>query len=253
MELKFKNAPINELVIGVYFSPHLDKLRAEHIGLFWSHIQKKFPRSSNAVPIGGEILGIGPEDIFPLPRFWFISEDNSTLIQIQRNAFLFNWRKREDDYPHYKNVKKEFDENFLEFEIFLKSSLEIDEVYIDSCELSYINTIQESDLYHGISDIKNIIPSFDFPDTGMGVPKSILSRTYYQPTENIRLGITIQDRVLKEKQKEEQSVLYFEMKASGKPPKSNKREADLWFEKAHEVIGECFLKIISPEAKEKWK
>jgi hypothetical protein len=40
MSVKFKNPPINELVIGVYFDGEVPSLRSEHIGLFWGEVKK---------------------------------------------------------------------------------------------------------------------------------------------------------------------------------------------------------------------
>jgi hypothetical protein len=45
---------------------------------------------------------------FPTPRFWFEAADGITLIQLQKNAFIFNWRKRDNDYPHFEAVKAAF-------------------------------------------------------------------------------------------------------------------------------------------------
>jgi len=254
MKIKFDNPPINELVIATYFSPSLADLRAEHIGLFWSSIQKSFPRSQNAVPIGGtDIIGLGPGDIFPLPRFWFISEDDTTLIQIQKNAFLFNWRKKESDYPHFENVKEQFDKYFLEFEKFLKDFVGIDKVYIDHCELTYVNLIRPCELFQGIKDIKKIIPSITFPNTGLEEPTHIHTKTIYKKDKDMQLRVTIEDRVLKEDKGEQNPILYFELRSSGKLAEPLKNEADRWFEKAHDVIGESFLKMVSADAQNFWK
>ena len=251
MNLKFKNPPINELVIGVYFSPPLAKLRAEHIGLFWSKIQERFPHSQNAAPIGR--IEIGPDDIFPLPRFWFLSEDDSTLIQIQKNAFLVNWRKRESTYPHYDNVKKEFDKNFGEFVNFLKTIVGIEDVFIDRCELSYINNISASDFYRGLADVKKIIPSFSFPDTGLKTLNGVNIKTSYKVTENTQLTITIQNRVIKDEKKQEREILYYELRTSGKLAEASKSEADRWFEKSHDIIGSCFMNMVSEDAQKTWE
>lgn len=252
MKMKFKNPPINELVIGVYFSPPLAKLRAEHIGLFWSTIQDRFPHSKNAPPIGTVDI-MGPDDIFPLPRFWFSSEDDSTLIQIQKNAFLVNWRKREGSYPHYEHVKKEFDKNFDEFVKFLKTSVGIEDVYIDRCELSYINNIGESDFYQGLGDIKNFIPSISFPDTGLKSLQGVNIKTSHEVTENTQLTVTIQNRITIDAKKQQHEILYYELRTSGKLAEPSKKEADRWFEKSHDIIGNCFINMVSQEAQKTWE
>ena len=62
--------------------------------------------------------------MFPLPRFSIKSPNGEMLIQIQRNAFLFNWRKREGHYPHFEVVKKSFDRNFALFMQFLEKEFQ---------------------------------------------------------------------------------------------------------------------------------
>lgn len=253
MKKKLKNPPINELVVGIYFSPPLARLHAEHIGFFWSKIFEQFPKSQNAPPIGmADVLGMGLDEIFPLPRFWFISEDESTLIQIQRNAFLLNWRKRIGDYPHYDPVKEEFDKYYREFEKFLKSFVGIEDIYIDRCELSYINQIPESDLYQGIHDIKKVFPSISLPDTGFEFPLGVNFKTSYSVNGNLQLAITVQNRTSKVEENKERQSLYFELRASEKLTNTTKSEADRFFEEAHGAIGKCFFKMISDEAEEFW-
>jgi uncharacterized protein (TIGR04255 family) len=96
MTVKFRNPPINELVIGVYFTRDLHALRAEHVGLFWSSIRPEFPTTQQqpivVPPIIPSAAGVtmefgAPGELFPMPRFWIESADR---LQIQRNAFLFN-------------------------------------------------------------------------------------------------------------------------------------------------------------------
>lgn len=252
MKKKFQNPPINELVIGLYFSPPLIDLRAEHVGLYWSEIKEKFPHSKNAVPVGTEFLTGGPEEIFPLPRFWFISEDNGTLIQIQKNAFLFNWRKGKENYPHYETVKKEFDKNFQGYEEFLKRAVGIEKVYIERCELSYINHIPSSDLYQGVQDIPKIFPSISFPDTGIKSLEGVNLKTSYKATDNIELTVSVQNRFVGIERKKSQELCYYELRATGKIPELTKKEADKFFETSHNIIGDCFLTMVSDEAKKYW-
>ena len=142
MAIKFKTPPINELIISTFFNPPLANLRSEHIGLFWATIKKDFPIVSQQPPIAGGADIIGPE-VFPIPRYWFISEDQINLIQVQKNAFIFNWRRRNGDYPHFfENLKPAFDKNFSVFEEFARAETETTNLPIDLCELTYVNAIE---------------------------------------------------------------------------------------------------------------
>jgi hypothetical protein len=53
-----------------------------------------------------------PGEMLPLPRFWFSNDAHPILVQVQRNAFMINWRRlpgaSPDEYPHYENGGKQF-------------------------------------------------------------------------------------------------------------------------------------------------
>jgi len=93
MAVKFKNPPIHELVIGARFAPQLRALRSEHIGLLWSRLGRKdFPTVHQKPPLDVPIPSA--TEFLPMPRFWLESKEDDKLIQVQKNAFLLNWRSR---------------------------------------------------------------------------------------------------------------------------------------------------------------
>ncbi len=238
MPRKFKNPPINELVIGTYFNPPLFGLHAEHIGLFWSKIREEFPHISQQAPIGTIIEA--PGDVFPLPRFWVTSEDDATLLQIQKNAFLLNWRKRDADYPHYDILKSKFDKYYMYFKDFLNSESVATNIGIEVCELAYINLITENDYWKGVGDIAKIFPSHQFIDIGCDgtSPIDVACTTVFQVEENLILKIVIQN--VHPLEHPEVSHLRFEIRATGKFGNASKSDADEWFNRAHGAIGRCF-------------
>ena len=104
MNVKYKNPPINELIIGAYFDQPIVPLRSEHVGLFWAEVRTKFPKIQQqpelSLPIMGPTLTfqIGlTDEPYPMPRFWLISEDDTILMQIQKNAFKGLCRKFRSD------------------------------------------------------------------------------------------------------------------------------------------------------------
>jgi hypothetical protein len=146
MSLKFKNPPISELVIGVYFDREIPSLRSEHVGLFWGQVRQDFPNIQQqpivAAPPLQPFQQIFLSSEFWMPRFWLEASDGSTLMQIQKNAFLFNWRKRETEYPHFDAVKAAFDKNKKRFFKFLSDELSETEPQAQLAELNYINAIE---------------------------------------------------------------------------------------------------------------
>src|SRR5271165_5623060 len=142
MSLDFERPPINEVVLGVFFAP-IPPLRAEAVGLFWARIRETFPSVVQQPIYAQEFSPIPvmpqPGEFFPLPRFWFLSQDNTRLIQLQNGAFLYNWRKQNDEYPRFHRIFPEFLGHLETFQRFLKEDLEIGSLPIAIAELTYIN------------------------------------------------------------------------------------------------------------------
>ena len=155
MSVYFKSPPINEVVIATYFKPAVE-LRSEHIGLFWAQIKSEFPLVRQQPPVGTEIPMGG--DVFPMPRYWFTADDGISLIQIQKNAFMFNWRRREDEYPRYHKIKPCFDKYYSLFSEFISAEVPSSEQAIDMCELTYVNAIPKCDFWSGPQDTSKVFP-----------------------------------------------------------------------------------------------
>ncbi len=118
---KYNNPPLNEVVMGVKFHP-IEGFHSQHGGLFWSQIKSDFPFSEQAPNL--DIPFQSSKEVYPAPRFWFISQDRNQLIQLQNNIFYFNWRKVEGVgvYPDYDSVKAQFNKYFPQFKEYLKSN-----------------------------------------------------------------------------------------------------------------------------------
>jgi uncharacterized protein (TIGR04255 family) len=243
MTVKFKNPPINELVISAYFNPPLFQLRSEHIGLFWSKIKKDFPVADQQPPVGGvETFEFVGNDVFPMPRYWFVAADEVNLLQVQKNAFMLNWRRRDAEYPHFdEHLKPTFDRYFTAFEDFLRSEIRITDLKIDLCELTYINTIEACEYWSGPDDTPKVIPSFSIFSTGADTsgPTAFHCTYAYGLDESLQLKVTIRSAV--SSQKPGVPVLVFEIRAAGRLGQVSKSSADAWFDRAHEAIINCFV------------
>jgi uncharacterized protein (TIGR04255 family) len=248
VKIKFKNPPINELIIGAYFNPPLIELRAEHIGLFWDKIRDQFPKISQQSPIVGqgeatdELLSAGSDEIYPLPRFWFVQDDESMLLQLQRNAFLLNWRKREKVYPHFESIKQDFDRLYGLFSDFVDQQLKIS-LIVEMRELTYTNLVKAGPHWSGPDDIPSIIPSFRAPGVGNKSPlAAVLQTTTWEIAKDMRLAVKIQSGT---EIKTQLSVLLFELSAKGSPAAETKTEIDRWYDRAHECTGKAFISMTS--------
>jgi uncharacterized protein (TIGR04255 family) len=256
MKMKFKNPPIRELVIGLYFDREVREFRAEHIGLFWSSIREEFPTVSQqpivAAPgaVSSVLMDFGNEFSF-LPRFWLEAKGGDTLMQIQKNAFLFNWRKRENVYPHYDSVKRAFDTNFSRYHRFLEKELGA-RPNLQIAELTYINVIESCEYWQNTSDTAAIFPRFKIP---IEVSDERVLEDFSQvTTEKVAadLSIHIAIRAGRSTGSSSAPALAFEFRAIGLLGAADKGEADAWFDRAHDAIGRIFTTSTSSDIQERY-
>jgi uncharacterized protein (TIGR04255 family) len=249
MTVKFKNPPINELVIGVYFEREIPSLRSEHIGLYWSQVRQDFPNIQQQMPVTapGQQLFMSFE-LNPMPRFWLEAQDGSTLTQIQRNAFLFNWRKKDTEYPHFEAMKAAFYKNKKRFFKFLLEELNEAEPRVQLAELSYINLIESGEYWKGLEDTPKVIPRFSLP-----VPQEAKTESpdFHQITSqrlaaDLTLNTTV--RSARSTQAPAKPVLIIEYRATGLLLDAD--ALDSWFNRAHDAIGHCFTEMTNRDIHE---
>ena len=168
----FKAPPVAEVVCGIQFRP-LTQFEAPHYGLFWEIIIKEYPRSRTLAAINtGQMVEVLPHELITvpivvnapeMPRVWFVSEDDTCLIQLQPDRFLFNWREGPNraPYPRYKNVIKKFRELFQTFEKFVARH-KLGNIVPISYELSYINYIRQGQGWKTFADIGEIFPDLSW-------------------------------------------------------------------------------------------
>jgi uncharacterized protein (TIGR04255 family) len=250
MSIKFKNPPISELVIGVYFEREIPSVRSEHIGLFWGQVRQDFPNIQQQPPVIAPALQPFPQQIFIssdlwMPRFWLVASDGSTLMQIQRNAFLFNWRKKEADYPHFDAVKASFDKNKKRFFKFLSDELNEAEPKPQLADLNYINVIESCEYWKGPEDTAKVIPRFRLTVLDGSKTESL---DFHQTTSqrlapDLTLNMTVRSARLP--QAPAKPVLIIEYRAIGLLSETD--ALDNWFGRAHDTIGHCFTEMTSQD------
>ncbi len=247
--LKFKNPPINELVVGMFHVPIVD-LKAQHIGLYWDKVRDRFPSCEQQNVIVGPndnvavLLQDQPGEVFPLPRFWLAKPNSPILVQIQRNAFLVNWRKvQEALYPHFEQVFKAFLEELGNYKAFLMKYLGSSIDLVNRYELTYINVIEKNRFFSSLPELKNIIPSLaGFSDLQSDDRKlaGLNASVVYNMQDNIQAEITV--RVVQRLDTKEMAAI-LELKAFGAPKNLSPSEAPEWFATAHNMIYRNFLDL----------
>lgn len=97
---EFEHPPVSEVALSVQFEA-LNSWRAVHAGLYWSQIKAGYPITETQAPLQSQIeqydgyipvesqVTTSVPDI-DLGRFWFISADQTRLIQGQRDRYIIN-------------------------------------------------------------------------------------------------------------------------------------------------------------------
>ena len=209
---KFKNPPIHELSVALFHLPIVE-MKAQHIGSYWDGIRKKYPLCEQQPPIATVNLSDAhpqplavfqdvPGELFPLPRFWFSSKAHSMLIQVQRNAFILNWRRlaATEDYPHYEAVVEHFRQELAAYKTFVQKSVGGKLDVIQRCELTYVNLITPNEMFASSAELMNVIPPtaslYDIQTDDRKLTGLNATVTYrVNPTLQIDLAIRVGNRL----------------------------------------------------------
>jgi uncharacterized protein (TIGR04255 family) len=159
----FAKPPVNEVAIGVQFNAL--PLSFVHLGRFFEVARSAYPTHQTAAPLPPNVErfdAIGPlahqefgfqfsvGNSFPfmsggdigIPRVWFLSKDETRVLQLQPDRLLVNWRARPHapDYPRYGTVEGMFRDAYIKLRNFAVAE-GLGELFVNQCEVSYFNRI----------------------------------------------------------------------------------------------------------------
>ena len=231
---EFENPPVNEVIFGIVFRK-LSDFKIPYLGLLWERYKPEYPGCEEQAPL----LEVAPQQVtetWPAPRIWFIHSNDSRVIQLQSDRFLFNWRKREHAYPSYKNVFPEFKRNLLAFKSFLADNA-LGQLELISTELTYINSIPKGDRWETLKDIQAVFPDLRWKGSQrrfLGVPQNLhWSSNFPLPDDKGELTATVRTGIRKSDQT---PVLVLEFNARGGAEGLSEEAMWEWFELAHQWI-----------------
>jgi len=241
---EYANPPIAEVVIGAQFQT-INDMMAPHLWKIWERFGKdNFPgieERENLAKIGSKPGFVFNYPNYELPRHWFVNHDESLLIQLQRDRFIFNWRKLDNcpsEYHRYHNIKEDFYKYFADFDFALQD-LKLIPPTVEMLELTYINLIPMSVIDNSLSKI-----SLAFKDTGWSEKKLLPSPQgmnlmwWFELADidakmqiNIISALGIGDGELK---------LRMELSVRGKAPHADITKCKDWFDYSHNHIVSSF-------------
>ncbi len=258
----YEQPPITEVACSVVF-PSIEGLLSPHIGLLWQKFQPEYPLCDDVVPIASRIEFFGNQSIEPqlslsnippLPRVWFISQDETRIVQIQRDRFVHNWRKvtLESEYPRYDSLIETFQEHLANFYDFLAEA-ELGEVQPLQYELTYVNEIPQGKAWLTLEDIGKIFPDISWKKSSqrfLTCPQNISWATVFElPDQLGRLHTSVKSVILNER-----LTLLFELTVRGIGSFTSRDTSQDWFNTAHEWIVYAFADLTDKETQANvWK
>ncbi len=187
---EFDHPPVDEVVLGIEFAP-LRGFTQAHLGVFWNDIREDYPRTQDQIPLLdlGTLPIVIPTGIPPNAGFrtWFISNDDSSIIQVQNDRFICNWRKRGDEYPRFEPLYERFSANLALFER-VAEGLELGTLSPRRIEVTYINWITDllpSRILHSRCDARDKVGGSIGCANSTAVERGIRSRGRSRPARNI--------------------------------------------------------------------
>lgn len=153
----YDRPPVVETVMAVHFA-RLRQLSSIELLDFWrARLRDQYPVASERSPYQVPVeLFEGPSEqlqiqmeLSPAPdriRYWFQSESNENLVQLQNDWLAFNWRKVSADagYRHYSYGVEQFENLYSELDRFCTDS-KLGRLTPQQVEISYINHIAAVD------------------------------------------------------------------------------------------------------------
>jgi len=257
-QVHFENPPVVEVACGVVFN-ELKDLLVPHFGLLWEEFKSEYPICQEKPELDARIenfseSGIVPEiefsDTPPLPRIWFLRNQEDRIIQIQRNRFLHNWRKvkPDDEYPMFDKVVEIFKQRLSTFKEFLARE-KLGEIQPLQYEIVYVNIISTCMSDRKLTDIGQVFPDITWRNNQERFlinPEAInWSATFLLPDNKGR--IYVNTKTLRSNDDREQKFL---MDISVRGIDSNQSSLEGlsdWFNLAHDWVVQSFIDLTSTE------
>lgn len=273
---QFANPPVAEVALSVQFES-LPAFHAAHFGLLWQEFREKYPKTQEHPPLAPAIERFGVKGAFPpgvgvgiqfsigpappMPRCWFLNDDESQLIQVQQDRFIHNWRRRPDGkdptYPRYRVLRESFKDEL--HHLFRFSEQEgIGTPKPNQCELTYVNQIREQPgVWADHGDFARVINTWrDMSGGTLSKPENVsLNVRYLIPGatgEPIGRMYIIFNPIFGSNQSEPEPEYQAQFVARGAPTGPGLDGVFDFLDQAHDYTVAAFLSVTSAELQRAW-
>lgn len=258
----FTNPPVNESVISVQFVP-IPKFGLPHVGLYWARIRANFPKfeTQPALPPITERFDAPSRPLRfgiqlmsqPDFRCWFLSESGTSLLQLQPDRFIHNWRQitGEEAYPRYPNVRETFEKYWNDFCDFLRLE-NLEQPQVNQLEVTYVNHIEYKKGWKDYGDFQDVIAFWSGRGTDgfLPAPERVNMEAVYRLPNNLgRLYVTAAPVI---RGRDSQEVLQLTLTARGAPTSSGPQGILEWMDLGRTWIVKGFSDFTARNMHQLW-
>jgi uncharacterized protein (TIGR04255 family) len=169
------------------------------------------------------------------------------LLQFQGDYFLFNWRKRGEDYPRYGNIFAAFSRHLARFREFVVRH-ELGPIIPMGFELTYVNRISELDGRTANDASRSALGDFVWEEREgrfLPAPRTIIWQAVFDLPRNFGT-LTAKARPVR-RISDEAPFVVLELTTRGLGSSRSFETLDEWFDCAHEWIVRGFADLTSLE------
>lgn len=146
----FDRPPVVEVALALNTLP-IPNLTSAHFGVFWDReLREKYPKVQE-LPAAPAVLDTPDGQPFTAPQFfigpitsvrhWYLSPDETRLVQLQQDRLIVNWRRLGTDvYPRYDQLRADLDVIASAWTRYLASS-GFPRLPVTQTEVTYVNHV----------------------------------------------------------------------------------------------------------------
>lgn len=269
---EYEDPPVVETVLGVEFAP-IAGWSVIHFGLFRETVKAEFPdfeelpavvssaRYSDDARAADEQSGeFG--SVSPYVRCLFVDHANDRLIQVQRDRFMYNWRREVNkNYPRYlNNVRPNFIEQWRRFKGFLEEQ-RLEGPRVRRSEVTYVNHFERGKEWSSFDDLSKLMTFWIDPRDKQArnpIPTPRFLPTPEYADIDIRYRINDQDHLhvevrRAERHKDGAEILQTTLTARLSPVGGDDEAILATFDTGREWIVRGFTELTTPEMHLRWR
>lgn len=265
---KYETPPVIEVALSVQFKP-LTKLKSPELGLLWAEYKEKFPKAEQHPPLPTAeesfekrlqrvTVELEFSESASVPRYWFITELGTELVQVQQDKFVFNWRRigGSDAYPSYSHVRKLFIEQINVFRRFIKRE-DLGDLEINQCELTYVNHLAGGEGWERFGQLDQVLSTWNasYSDSFLSEPEDVrLAIRHLIPNEaGTPLGRLYTSLEPARRVPDGREIMILTLSARGKPEGEGFDGAMRFLDKGHEWVVRGFTSLTTPNMQKIWR